>query len=273
MKKFIFSLLVVSSAVFGNNQSSISSFVLDKYLDMGSYYANLKKDDLAIKSYTKAIEINPHDADTYFYRGNSYYELKNYSLAIKDYTKAIELNPNYAATYYNRGLSYMNLKKDDLAIKSYTKAIELNPNDSNGYINRGVSYYKLKKYDLAIKNYTKAIELNSSDSLAYVNLLEMSIVRNQKFDKSLEEQLITLTKDDKLTSCEYEILRIIQSIGINKLYNLTPTEWDAKYKNIKIEDWDFEELDEWANATKDNEKKDKLQNAIKVFKEHGEGKK
>jgi len=239
MKKFIFSLLVVSSAVFGDNQSSISSFVFDKYLDMGSYYANLKKDDLAIKSYTKAIEINPNDADTYFYRGNSYYNLKDYSSAINDFTKVIELNPN----------------------------------DSNGYINRGLSYYKLKKYDLAIKNYTKAIELNSSDSLTYVNLLEMSIVRNQKFDKSLEEQLITLTKDDKLTSCEYEILRIIQSIGINKLYNLTPTEWDAKYKNIKIEDWDFEELDEWANATKDNEKKDKLQNAIKVFKEHGEDKK
>ena len=50
----------------------------------------------AIQDYTKAIELNPKDADAYIGRGIDKHELKDYKGAIQDYTKAIELDPNYA---------------------------------------------------------------------------------------------------------------------------------------------------------------------------------
>jgi tetratricopeptide (TPR) repeat protein len=273
MKKFIFLLLFVSSALFGNNQSSISSFVFDKYFDMGNYYANLKKYDLAIKSYTKAIELNPNDANTYYNRGIAYNKLKNYSSAIKDYTKAIELNPNDADAYNNRGLVYTHLKKDDLAIKDYNKAIELNSNDANAYLGRGYSYSKIKNYELSIKDYKKAIELNPTIIDAYINIFEQQMIIGKKFDKSLEENFVKLFSDDKQAFIYYEIFEILQSINTNQPYVLSLEEWSKKYKDTKLESWNWDYLDEWANATKDNEKKVKLQNAIKVFKEHGEDKK
>jgi len=273
MKKFIFSLLVVNSAVFGNNQSSISSFVFDKYFDMGNYYANLKKDDLAIKSYTKAIELNPNDADTYYNRGNSYYDLKDYSSAIKDYTKAIELNTNYVYAYYNRGLSYYKLKKYDLAIKNYTKAIELNSNYADAYFGRGYSYNKIKNYELSIKDYKKAIELNPTITDAYINIFERQMIIGKKFDKSLEENFVKLFSGDKQAFIYYEMFKILQSINTNQPYVLSLEEWSKKYKDTKLGCWNWHNLDEWANNIKDNASKAKLQNAIKVFKEHGEGKK
>jgi len=306
MKKFIFSMLVISSALFGNNQSSISSFVFDKYFDMGNYYANLKKYDLAIKSYTKAIELNPNYADTYYNRGNSYKNLKKDDLAIKDYTKAIELNPNRDEAYNNRGVLYTHLKKDDLAIKDYKKAIQINPKNTNAYCNcgnfytkskdyssaikdfnkaielnpnyadayfgRGYSYNKIKNYELSIKDYKKAIELNPTITDAYINIFERQMIIGKKFDKSLEENFVKLFSGDKQAFIYYEMFEILQSINTNQPYVLSLEEWSKKYKDTKLGCWNWDYLDEWANATKDNEKKVKLQNAIKVFKEHGEGK-
>jgi len=314
MKKFIFSLLVISGAVFGDSMSDgntternmTESYVYDEYnvssliegmdaygkadyelaikllskhiesndkdicayINRGASYDNLKDYYSAIKDFTKVIELNPNDFNAYYNRGVSYDNLEKYDLAIKDYTKSIKLNPNSFETYNNRGISYNKLKKYDLAIKDFTKAIKLNPNDAYIYGCRGVMYYKLKKYDLSTKDLNKAIELDSNNSSAYINLFEMSIIINKEFNTSLEKKLIELSKDDKQTSCEYEMLQIVQSISINKPYNLTPKEWDEKYKDIKIESWDFEELDEWANNTKDKDKKAKLKNAIKIFKTH-----
>jgi len=348
MKKFIFSLLVISGAIFGDSMSEgntternmTESYVYDEYnvssliegldaynkadyelaikllskhiesndkdicayINRGASYDNLKDYYSAIKDFTKVIELNPNDFNAYYNRGVSYNNLEKYDLAIKDYTKSIKLNPNFFGAYnnrgalysklkdyssaikdfntaiklnpkffeayFNRGVFYDDLKKYNLAIKDFTKAIKLNPNDACIYSSRGFGYYKLKKYDLSIKDFNKAIELDSNDSSAYTNLLEMSIIINKDFNTSLEKKLIELIKEDKETSCKYEMLQIVQSISTNNSYNLTPKEWDEKYKDIKIESWDFEELDEWANNTKDKDKKAKLKNAIKIFKTH-----
>ena len=59
----------------------------------------------AIADYTKAIEINPNNADAYTNRGVVKYDLKDSSGAIADHTKAIEINPNFADAYNNRGVA------------------------------------------------------------------------------------------------------------------------------------------------------------------------
>ena len=67
----------------------------------------------AFDDYSKAIEINPQDADAYKHRG---WDSLNYYLgtalialgmieeAIDDYSKAIKINPECAIAYNNRGL-------------------------------------------------------------------------------------------------------------------------------------------------------------------------
>ena len=60
------------------------------------------------------------------------------TVPLADYTKAIELNPNNAEVYYNRGGVYRGKGDYDCALADYTKAIELNPNDAEIYNNRGI---------------------------------------------------------------------------------------------------------------------------------------
>ena len=56
-----------------------------------------------IADYTKAIEINPRDADAYYNRALAKDDLKDYYGAIADYTKSIEISPA-ADAYLNRSL-------------------------------------------------------------------------------------------------------------------------------------------------------------------------
>jgi len=55
-------------------------------------YGNFKA---AIEEFTKAIELNPNNADLYYHRGCAYKKLKQYGLAFKNIQIAAEMNPSY----------------------------------------------------------------------------------------------------------------------------------------------------------------------------------
>jgi len=84
------------------------------------YDYDVKEDyDNAIFAYTKAIELNPQDADAYTNRGVVYDTQGKYDLAIMDYTKAIELNPQDGDTYFNKAIACENAGKKTEAIEAY----------------------------------------------------------------------------------------------------------------------------------------------------------
>ncbi len=87
--------------------------------DAGDYYG-------AISDYSKAIEINPRDADAYNNRGFSKNKLGDHDGAISDYSKAIEINPEHANAYSNRGISKgKGLQDDKGACNDLKKAASL----------------------------------------------------------------------------------------------------------------------------------------------------
>ncbi len=61
----------------------------------------------------------------YFNRGNAKYELEDYRGAIADYSKAIEINPNDADAYGNRGIAMIKLGQKDSGCLDLSKAGEL----------------------------------------------------------------------------------------------------------------------------------------------------
>ncbi|OKH34171.1 hypothetical protein NIES2101_39405 [Calothrix sp. HK-06] len=139
------------------------------YENRGIVYAYQEKSDLAIADFTKAIQINPQDAQAYYNRGLVYDDQKKSDLAIADFTKAIQINPQYVQAYNYRGVVYDDQKKSDLAIADFTKAIQINPQYAKAYYNRGNVYAYQKKSDLAIADYTKAIQINPQYADAYYN--------------------------------------------------------------------------------------------------------
>lgn len=141
--------------------------VLGKAPEKEDYEKMVKTQE--IDNYTKAIELNPKDADAYYGRGVACIQSNEYQGAIDNFSKAIELDTKYVSAYLGRGLAYYNLGQDQKAIDNYSKAIELNPKDALVYCNRGNIYYRLGQYQKARDDYSKAIELNPKDALAYCN--------------------------------------------------------------------------------------------------------
>ena len=61
---------------------------------------------------------------------------KGYETSIKSYTKAIKLNPNYSEAYNNIGLPTL-AGKNNKAIEYLNRAIQINPSYPEAYNNKG----------------------------------------------------------------------------------------------------------------------------------------
>jgi len=77
--------------------------------------------------YTKAISINPNDAELYFKRAK-YYEIRDrQNEAIADYSEAIRLEPDYTDAYLKRSQCYRKAGLRDEAISDFNEVIRLDP--------------------------------------------------------------------------------------------------------------------------------------------------
>ncbi len=119
--------------------------------------------------YTKAIEIDPNNANAYVNRGIANRNLDNYSEAISDFSKAMEIDPKYVDAYVNRGIAKRTLGDSDGAIYDFNKVINIDPNNANAYVNRGLAKYYLGDNAGAISDYKKGIEINPRNAPAYYN--------------------------------------------------------------------------------------------------------
>lgn len=128
----------------------------DDYYNLGH---EAKALDDKIKYYTKAIELNPYDAQFYYYRGRAYNQKNLYPKAIEDFGKAIQYQPNYPSAYASRGFAYYEMGQQDAAIADYTKSIELDPSYAVTFFKRGVSYQKKGDNAKALADYTEALRL------------------------------------------------------------------------------------------------------------------
>jgi len=138
-----------------------------KYINSGN--ENLSKDnfDQAIVDFTKALELNPNDANVYYYRGLAHYGISvmrndapSIDRAIGDYNQALKLNPDYVEVYNARSGAYFGKNEFDKAIEDINHVIQLGTNDSFAYATRGVAYMMKEEFDRAIKDLETSLRMN-----------------------------------------------------------------------------------------------------------------
>ena len=158
-------------------------------LSAADYYnrGNETKDpEEKINYYTKAIEINPYNAQYYYYRGLAYKAKARFPLAIEDFSKAIDHQANYPNAYVNRGHSYYEMGQQDAAIADYTQAISLDSSDALTFLRRGISYQKKGDNEKALADYNEAIKLRPG----YVSALNnrgLIYMRKGQYEKALAD--------------------------------------------------------------------------------------
>ena len=143
MKKIKILIVILIMSVFSAYAQNAKNFI-----EEGKKYAKEGDSDKAEASYSKAIKMEPNNAEAYYLRGklrvdfcyDCYDQVEvgyvGFFESIKDLTKAIEINPNYKEAYQLLGTIYHRQDKNSEAnAKKYmARAIELNPKFAETYI-------------------------------------------------------------------------------------------------------------------------------------------
>jgi tetratricopeptide (TPR) repeat protein len=155
-------------------QPAVRSATARAYKFRGTMYHHQRNFVLAIADQTRAIELEPKQADYYYKRGLSYQGKGDFERALADFYRATELAPNYAEYYFARGTLYMAHAELGRATEDFTRAIALNGNEPRYYAQRGLlacrqhsaRLFNFGQDDLerAIADFSRAIQLDAKDA-------------------------------------------------------------------------------------------------------------
>ena len=153
-------------------------------------FVKLKKFDLAIESWDKAIKIQPNFAEAYNNKGGCLVEIKQFENALKNFEAAIKIKPNFAEAYNNKAIVLTKIKEYENALKNFEAAIKIKPNFSEPYIGIGNLFKdNLDKLGEAIKFYEKGIELNpnSKNALSALIFTKLQLCEWKSYISDLEK--------------------------------------------------------------------------------------
>lgn len=145
------------------------------YINRAIYYYKTQAYDKSLSDYTKAIALEPNNADLYQGRAKVYFEISGNDKALllqalEDCNKAILLKNNVAEYYNNRANVYGKLNDLETALLNVNKSISLDPNYADAYITRYRIYHMQNKMEDAMKDEEKYLSLKPDDDAIRANL-------------------------------------------------------------------------------------------------------
>lgn len=156
------------------------------YNNRGALYMAREEKTMAMKDFTKAIEIAsrrrvikdgkallPAKSATQYASAHSnigllYAQDKNYEEALKHFQLAVYYELEKADYFNNRGVTLAKLGRRQEALADYNAALAVDPDFYEARINRGLFYYKSGNKDDALADFLKAVKIDNSLPEAYV---------------------------------------------------------------------------------------------------------
>ena len=160
----------------------------------------------AVKSWEKALGLNPERPDAYNGMGWIAFEKGEYEKALAFWRKALEINPKMPDVHNSIAQILIVLGRYDEVIKEAEEELKITPQSSLSYFLIGQGYLKQKEYEKAKKYYETAIELKPDYMNAYYGLITICSrlkLQNEvgqylsKFKKLKAEQENTLMDRNK----------------------------------------------------------------------------
>lgn len=124
--------------------------------------------DLYSRVVNAAVLSANHLSSAHRARGDAYFQTGNPELAIQDYTRALQLNPHNAAAYINRGNVHTRQTRFGAALDDLNNAIILAPHDALAFQNRGNIHFFSGRFNKASFDYRRSLGLEPSDQFSAI---------------------------------------------------------------------------------------------------------
>lgn len=154
---------------------------------LGLIYQGTGKQEEAVKSFQKALLLDPTNNTASGGLAKSYQALGQFDRAEAAYSQAINLRPDYWGGYYDLGMYYYRRGQLDQAAAQMQKVISLVPGNSRAYSDLGGIYYLLDRHDDARAMFQKSIQIQPNYR-AYSNLGTMDFFDQKYADAAAESE-------------------------------------------------------------------------------------
>jgi len=159
------------------------------HVDLAMQLAMLRRYHEAAQAISKAIALNPSNADLYAFRGNAFLRLRLFEQAKADFENGIAVNPQSVNAWEGFGVANFLLKDFRKALDSLNKASEIAPSEASKIeidMWREQAAQKLgKPVDLKTNSRSGLLSTDTMDWLGFKNASDQAAQGNQ--ERALEK--------------------------------------------------------------------------------------
>lgn len=180
--------LLEKTIIHSNPEDTDMDDYYELYMMQGFHLEKLEKKEKAKKNYEFVISKCPEHPSAYGRLGLILRDEGKYDLALKMYTKQLEIRP-HAFYYIHRGILNRFLQNYRSALADFEDALKLEPNNAFCYGRIGQIYELHREFERALEYYDKAIaysEGDDEDRQAYLPLKARTLQCLNRFKESRE---------------------------------------------------------------------------------------
>jgi len=156
----------------------------------------------ALRSFTRAIELQPDSAVNYHFRGVLFYATKHPN-TLDDFTKAIELDPTNSNHYLWRGGTWLDNYRDlDKTLQDFSKAVEVTPNQSAVYYWRSQLLIEKREYEASLDDLHKAVALEMRSRNLFFRGVVFLLLNRVAENEADFTAAVEIAKTEKQCSCK-----------------------------------------------------------------------
>lgn len=171
-----------------------------------------KRPEQAVRSYQRALELQPVFPDCHYNCGNALQDLDQLDQAIHHYQNCIEQNPEHYSAHHN----WANILRDrhelDAALHLYARSAELNWNNPDMHCNWGLTWQLKEQWGRAINCFETCIQLKADHAPAHINLGSALAVQ-ERFEESCRVLRRGVELDDSCNDAKFNLALTLLTIG------------------------------------------------------------
>ncbi|CAB3808139.1 Beta-barrel assembly-enhancing protease [Paraburkholderia caffeinilytica] len=135
------------------------------WLDLGNLALSLEQYDVAIGSFSHAMDNGKQSADIYVSRGNAYRAKGDAENSLLDYDAAIARAPFDPRAHFGKAVVFYNMGNLEGAESEFNTTLRLNPNDLDSMRGLAMVLRDQHRYSESIATYTSALKMKPGDAL------------------------------------------------------------------------------------------------------------